>query len=157
MQEINMKQCLMIQTNDKKKFFTHEKNLPQLIAFSKAFNAQISIVQVSNEKEILELEELAPAICEKKSQNKTEYEIVEAKVKIKGNRPIILKRAKIIKNNIKNNLIKGETVSLKELSQKYNTITTACLCNHFKQIRQELENLGYSFIKVGGGKYRIKS
>lgn len=154
-----MKQCLMIQTNDRKKFFTHEKNLPQLIEFSKAFNAQISIVQISDEKDILELEELAPALCEKKPQNKTEYEIIKAKVKTKENRITILKRAKIIKNNIKNNLIQGKIVSLKELTEKYGKyqITTACLCNHFKQIRKELESQGYTFTKVGGGKYKINN
>jgi hypothetical protein len=152
-----MKQCLMIRTNDRKKLFTHEKNLPQLIEFSKAFNAEISIVQISNEKEILELEELAPALCEKRSQNQTEYEIVEIKLKPRESRQTVLKRARYIKNTIRKNLIKGKLVSLKDLSKKYKKykITTACLCNHFKQTRQELENQGYVFIKVGGGKYRL--
>jgi len=152
-----MKQCLMIQTNDRKKFFTHEKNLPQLIEFSKAFNAEISIVQIANEKEILELEELVPALCEKKSQNQTEYEIIEVKLKPREDRQTILKRAKDIKDSIKKNLIEGKIVSLKDLSKKYGKykITTACLCNHFKQTRQELESQGYKFIKVGGGNYKL--
>jgi len=152
-----MKQCLMIRTNDRKKLFTHEKNLPQLIEFSKAFNAEISIVHISNEKEILELEELAPALCEKRSQNQTEYEIIEVKLKPKESRHTVLKRAKCIKNTIKRNLIKGKVVSLKDLSKKYKKykITTACLCNHFKKTRQELEQQGFVFVKVGGGKYKL--
>lgn len=145
----------MILTDDRKKFFTHEKNLPQLVVYSKAFSAEISIVQISNEKEILELEELAPALCEKKSQNKTEYEVVEVKLKPKENRTTILKRAKGIKNTIKTNLIKGKIVSLRDLAKKYDKITTACLCNHFKQIRTELESQGHTFTKIGGGKYKI--
>jgi hypothetical protein len=149
----------MIQTNDRKKFFTHEKNLPQLIEFSKAFNAEISIVQILNEKEILELEELAPALCEKKSQNQTEYEIINLLLKTKEDRHTILKRAKDIKDDIKKSLIKGQIVSLKDLSKKYSKykITTACLCNHFKQTRQELESQGYKCVKVGGGKYKISN
>lgn len=152
-----MKQCLMIRTNDRKKLFTHEKNLPQLIEFSKAFNAEISIVQISNEKEILELEELAPALCEKRSQSQTEYEVVEIKLKPRENRQTVLKRARYIKNTIRRNLIKGKVVSLKDLSKKYKKykVTTACLCNHFKQTRQELEREGCVFVKVGGGKYKL--
>ena len=152
-----MKQCLMICTNDRKKLFTHEKNLPQLIEFSKVFNAEISIVQISNEKEILDLEELAPALCEKRSQNQTEYELIEIKLKPRESRQTVLKRARHIKNTIKRNLIKGKIVSLKDLSKKYKKykVTNACLCNHFKQIRQELERQGYIFAKVGGGKYKL--
>lgn len=152
-----MKQCLMILTDDRKKFFTHEKNLPQLMAYSQAFRAEISVVKISDEKEILDLEELAPALCDKKTQSKTDYEIVEVKLKHKENRLNILKRAKKIKNSIKNSLIKGKIVSLKDLSKKYSKykITTACLCNHFKQIREELKTQGYNFTKIGGGKYKI--
>lgn len=51
--------CLLIETKDKRKFFTHEKNFIQLIEFSKAFNAEISIVKLE-EGSVLELEELAP-------------------------------------------------------------------------------------------------
>ena len=55
--------CLLIQTKDKRKFFTHEKNFVQLIEFSKTFGAEISMVKLE-EGPILELKELAPAICD---------------------------------------------------------------------------------------------
>lgn len=152
-----MKQCLMIETKDKKKFFTYEKNLPQLIEFSKIFGAEISTVQIPPETEILELEELAPALCEKKSQ-KTNYNILEVKLKSKETRRVILSRARKIQKYIQNNLISGKTVSLRELSKHYKKqkLTTACLCNHFKIIRQEMESIGYVFEKIGGGKYKLK-
>jgi len=55
--------CVMIKCKDKRKFFTHKKNLPCLMEFSKIFNAEISVVRVK-EAEILDLPQLAPAICD---------------------------------------------------------------------------------------------
>ncbi len=148
-----MKQCLMIETKDHKKFFTHEKNFPQLIEFSKTFNTEISKVQIPSEVEVLELEELAPAVCEKKSQ-KIEYTILET-IKHRSKRKGILSRAKKIQKHIQQTLLSGKIVSLKELNKKYKGLTSACLCNHFKLTRENLRLQGYGFIKVGGGKYRI--
>lgn len=148
-----MKQCLMIETKDHKKFFTHEKNFPQLIEFSKTFNAEISKVQIPSEAEVLELEELAPAVCEKKSQ-KMEYTVLET-IQHRSKRKGILSRAKKIQKHIQQTLLSGKIVSLKELNKKYKGLTSACLCNHFKLTRESLRVQGYGFIKVGGGKYRI--
>ncbi len=152
-----MKQCLMIKTKDQKKFFTYEKNLPQLIEFSKIFGAEISTVQIPPDTEILELEELAPALCEKKSQ-KADYKILEIKLRPKETRRKILSRAKKIQKYIQRNLVCGKVVSLKNLSKKYKSqkLTSACLCNHFRITRKEMESQGFIFEKVGGGKYRVK-
>lgn len=145
----------MIETRDHKKFFTHEKNFPQLIEFSKTFNAEISRVQIPSETEILELEELAPALCEKKSQN-ADYTVIETKLRHKTSRKNIISRAKKIQLYIKQSLLNGKIVSLKDLRRKYKgQITNACLCNHFKQIRESLGQEGHGFIKIGGGKYKI--
>jgi len=154
--EYNMKQCLMIKTKDHKNFFTHEKNLPQLIEFSRTFNAEISTVQISSEVEVLELEELAPALCEMKSQ-KTDYKILEIKLRPKEDRRKILYRARKIQKHIHDSLIKGKTVSLKGLINKYKNqkLTTACLCNHFKLTRDKMESEGYLFVKTGGGSYKV--
>lgn len=144
----------MIKTKDHKKFFTYEKNFPQLIEFSKTFNAEISKVQIPNEIEVLELEELAPALCEKKSQI-TDYTILEVKLKPKDTRKDILFRSKKIQKYIENKLLNKETVSLKDLTKKFKGITTACLCNHFKLIRNKMALKGLSFTKIGGGKYKL--
>ena len=145
-----MKQCLMIKTKDKKKFFTYERNLPQLIEFSKTFNAEISIVQILSETNILELEELAPALCEKKSQKAT-YKVIEVKLK-----PQKTTNAKKIQSYIKKSLLNGKIVSIKSLKQRFNGLTTACLCNNFKLIRNYLTNQGLSIEKIGQGAYRLK-
>jgi len=152
-----MKLCLMIQMKDNKKFFTHEKNFPQLIEFSKIFNAEISTVQIPNEAEVLDLEELAPALCEKKSQ-KTDYKIIEIKLgPRKKSRKNILSTSKGIQKHIEKSLLKGNVVSLKQLTQKYKELTSACLCIHFRKIRGHLEKQGYTFVKVGGGKYKLNA
>jgi len=150
-----MKQCLMIETKDHKKFFTHEKNFPQLIEFSKTFNAEISKVQIPSEAEVLELEELAPALCEKKSQ-KVQYKLIELKMCHRVTRRKILTRAKKIQKYIIGKLKCGETVTLKGLSKKFKGLTNACLCNHFKLIRENMKTEGYEFVKIGGGSYKTK-
>jgi hypothetical protein len=144
----------MIETKDRKRFFTHEKNFPQLIEFSKTFNAEISKVQIPSEAEVLELEELAPAFCEKKSQ-KVDYKILESKLCHKVTRRKILSRAKKIQGYIEKKLLAGTAVSLKELNCKFKGLTSACLCNHFKQTRWNLQTKGYIFVKEGGGKYKL--
>ena len=55
--------CLLLETKDKRKFFTHEKNFLQLIEFSRTFNAEISVVKME-QTELLDLKDLAPAICD---------------------------------------------------------------------------------------------
>jgi hypothetical protein len=144
----------MIETKDRKTFFTHEKNFPQLIEFSKTFNAEISKVQIPSEAEVLELEELAPALCEKKSQ-KVDYKILELKLCPKITRRKILSRAKKIQTYIHGKLVLGHTVTLKELTKKFKGLTSACLCTHFKLTREKMELEGHLFVKIGGGEYKL--
>lgn len=137
----------MIETKNSKKFFTYEKNLTELIAFSKVFNAQISIVKIPDEVEILDLEEIVPRFCEGSSSKSSNI------IKIK---PKPIKISTEIKNYIKENLIKGNVVSLKDLMNKFKSFTAGYLCNYFTKVRNELTENGYNLIKVGGGKYKVK-
>ncbi len=148
-----MKQCLMIQTNDNKRFFTYEKNLLLLAEFSKTFGAEISIVQIQNDDMVMELEELAPALCEKKSQ-KAKYKIIEVKIKPKSKKEKITQTKKI-REYIYSQFISGNIVSLKELINKYKhcNLTNACLCNNLSIVRNQLKEKG--LVKLGGGKYKI--
>ena len=77
-----MNQCLMIKTKDNKKFFTHEKYFPQLIEFSKTFGAEISIVKIKDNN-ILDINELIPAICNANYKNDESYELVTTKIEQK--------------------------------------------------------------------------
>ena len=74
-----MNQCLMIKTKDNRKFFTHEKYFPQLIEFSKTFGAEISIVKIQDNN-VLDMDELVPAICNANYKNDENYELVTIKM-----------------------------------------------------------------------------
>lgn len=150
--------CLLIETKDKRKFFTHEKNFIQLIEFSKAFSAEISIVKLE-EGSVLELEELAPAICDpgyKKSN--VQYEIIETKMSTEGrSRAEILRVADKVKKYVNEQFQNRNTVSLKELKKKFKRykLTDAALCNHVRRVKSELEKDGFRFLKLGAGQYKV--
>lgn len=151
--------CLLIQTKDKRKFFTHEKNFIQLIEFSKAFNAEISTVKLEKGS-ILELEELAPAICDPEyKKTNIQYEVVEEKMQTKDrSRAETLIVAKKVKKYINEQFEKRNIVSLKELKKKFKQykLTDATFCNHIRRTKLELEKKGFEFSKLNVGQYRIK-
>lgn len=152
-------QCLMIETRDRRKFFTHQKNYPQLIEFSRTFDCEISVVKVK-EAEVLNLVQLAPAICTGTSVKKPDFEIIEVKhSEDKRTRPKILSTAKKIKNYIKELLLQGEVVRLATVSNKFkeDDLTSACFCNHMRSLRKELSAEGIEIERIGHGKYQIKA
>lgn len=73
-----IKKCLMIETPDKKKFFTPEKNYNKLLEFANSFNCEISMVKLE-EGEILDLIPLANAISSKENCQRPKYELLEKK------------------------------------------------------------------------------
>jgi hypothetical protein len=151
--------CLLIQTKDKRKFFTHEKNFIQLIEFSKAFNAEISIVKLEKGS-ILELEELAPAICDPEyKKTNAQYEVIETKIEKKDrSRAETLIIANKVKKHISEQFKKKNVVSLKEVKKKFKQykLTDATLCNHIRKTKLELEKEGFEVSKLNAGQYRLK-
>lgn len=150
--------CLLIQTKDKRKFFTHEKNLVQLIEFSKTFGAEISMVKLE-EGPVLELKELAPAICNPAYKKiKSQYSIIETKLNTNiKSREEILTIANKVKKYISEQFKSRKIVSLKELKKKFqkDNLTNAALCNHIRRVKQDFEKEGIQFTKIGAGEYRI--
>lgn len=150
--------CLLIETKDKRKFFTHEKNFIQLIEFSKAFNAEISIVKIE-EGSILELEELAPALCDPTyKKSKIQYEVIETKISTeKRSRVEILHIADKVKKYVNEQFQSRNTVSLTELKKRFKKykLTDAALCNHVRRVKSELEKQGFKFSKLGAGQYKV--
>lgn len=149
-------QCLLIETKDNRQFLTHEKNFIQLIEFSKHFKANISLVKIDN-GEILDLEQLAPAICNSNyKKNKIDYKVIETKMKCSKIK-IITSNSTKVQKEIKNKFLQREIVSLKEIKKIFKklNLTDATLCNHMKKVREDLCKEGYSFVKLGAGKYRI--
>jgi hypothetical protein len=151
--------CLLIETKDKRKFVTHEKYLPQLIEFSKTFDATISIINAEN-VEILKIEDLVSVICDQNYKNeKIKYEILETKIKkdTKDRREMLSSASKIQKH-IRDKFLAKEIVSLKETKKKFKKLelSDAALCNHIRRVKERFEKDGFKIQKVGGGMYRIQ-
>lgn len=148
--------CLLIETKDKRKFLTHEKNFVQLIEFSKTFNAEMSIVKIAQgEKELLNLEELALAICDQNYQKlQIEYELIETKLGV--DKPNVQKVATKVNKYITDQFTKRMTVSLGDLKKKFkqHNLTDAALCNHVRRAKKQLETKGLSFVKISPGIYK---
>ena len=148
--------CLLIELKDKRKFFTQEKNMPQLLEFCKSFNASMKIVQMSG-GELYDLENLVLAICDPTVKTtKTTYEIIETKINVNKRRET-LTAAKKIQKFITEQFIKRKNVSLKILKQKYKDLglSDAALCNHLKKVKSRLQEQGLNIIKEGAGNYKV--
>ena len=149
-------QYLMLETKDQRRFFTHRKNLPMLIEFSNTFGADISIVK-AKDVDVLELDKLVPAICDANfKQDPSNYQVVEKKIshrkpKEKGN-------ASKIRKYIKDMFLSGELVQLHDVADHFKNcnLSLTCFCNHMSQTRRELQKEGHSFVKIGGGKYKLE-
>ena len=155
-----MNQCLMIKTSDNRRFFTHEKYFPELIEFSKALKAEISIVKIQDDN-ILELEELAPAICNGTYKNNTDYELIaqfkNIKSELPNKREQTLARAAKIKNYIENRLLNEKNISFNNVLQEFldYKLNKATISNHIARVKSKLEAKGYKIERIGKGKYRL--
>jgi len=151
------RKCLMIELKDKRKFFTDKKNYNQLIEFSKAFDAEMSIVRT--DEEVLDLISLANSVCDDSTQiKKPSFEILEVRVpRISRCRSKMRHDAKIIRRWIKKQLLKGKIVRLSDLAQRYKryNLSLACFCNHFTAVRKQLIEEGYEIKKVKRGEYQL--
>jgi hypothetical protein len=73
--------CLLLETSDKKKFFTLIGNHKQLKEYCRAFGAKMYVVKAEIEKsDVLDLAKLVPALCDKNYKcRKIDFEILENK------------------------------------------------------------------------------
>jgi hypothetical protein len=79
----------MIETKDDRKFLTYQKNYKYLIEYVKTFNAKLYVVNIDKNQQVLDLNKLVPALCDKNYKiKKFNFEIVEAK----SNRKIKIKK-----------------------------------------------------------------
>lgn len=157
--EENKMKCLMLETQNNRRFFTYQGNFNQLREFAKVFSAAIYWVEVSNRKDILNLEQLAPAFCDQTYKPSTaKFKILKLKTDSPPRgRLSILQHAEHIHTFIVNKFMAKEIVSLRELKETFKnfSLSDAALCNHVRRVKQELLTRGYEIKKVGGGKYMI--
>jgi hypothetical protein len=75
----------MIETPDKKRFFTHKKNYNQILDFANSFNCEISTVKLED-GEVLDLVPLAEAISNQQTCKRPKFEVIELNKPRKYNR-----------------------------------------------------------------------
>lgn len=148
--------CLLVQTSDNRKFFTHEKNYDQLVEFANICNAQIALVNVQ-EAEVLDLGSLASAISNTsfETTEQPQYELIETK--LEKTKKKTHRYTEDIRKHIASKFDSGEVVNLQELVEmfKHTGTSLSCLCNHVTQARKLLESHGRMVKKVGAGKYQL--
>jgi len=124
--------------------------------FSKTFDAQISIVKTRETP--IDLLEIAENMCNTQLEiHKPSYELLEVKVERKKPRKQLRENAEIIRDWIKEKLLNGEPVRLKDLSEKFACydLTLSAFSNHFTAVKKELTKKGYEVKKIGQGKYQL--
>jgi hypothetical protein len=153
----------MIKTKDKRRFFTHENHYPDLIQFSQAMGAEISVVK-TEENFILDISELPTAICSQNYVSPNNYELLETTpIKYQpvksSKRQNMLRLAKEVREFIKIELINNGTISHKKIQrefQKYD-LSYARICNYLKLVCDELIDAGYVIKHIKRGEYQLLS
>jgi hypothetical protein len=152
--------CLLIETKDKRKFFTSKKNLMQLNEFSKTFDSNIFIVEIQKGK-LLELDELAAALCNAEYMaDGYDYKVIN-QIKTKKVKEKTSQKTNIgskIEEFITKELIARKPISIKKVKSKFKkyTISDATVYNKLKKAKLDLEKKGFKFLKVKTGVYKAK-
>lgn len=151
----------MIELNNSRRLFTRKSNYPQLIEFSKTFGAEVSVVKVKEETEVLDLQEIPKAICSEDSPQHTPvFEIVETRLSKRrfDDRKTMLKRAERIRNHIQKRFLQGKVVKLKNIKKQYRQygLTSSTFSNHLREVRKELSGIGHVVEKLKAGEYRLQ-
>lgn len=161
MKTIKKGECLMIELGDQRRLFTRKNNYPQLVEFSKTFGAEVSVVKVKEETEVLDLQEIPKAICsEEKPHHTPNVEVVETRLSRRKleDRKTMLKRAERIRNYIQKRFLQGKVVKLKNVKKQYKQydLTSSTFSKHLRDVRKELSESGHVIEKLKSGEYRMK-
>jgi len=153
--------CLMLKMDDNRHFFTELGNFPQLIEFSKAQNAEVSVVKPKEEVQVLALPALAKSLCDPNYKVlEPKYDLVERKIThLAGKTPRqrLLAQALEIRQFIEQTLEAGDIVSLQNLSERFKhySLGEAALRKHLTYARLKFGKMGRQVDKVGVGAYQI--
>jgi hypothetical protein len=139
----------MIETKDKRRFFTSKSNFLQLNEFIKVFKPNVFIVEMKK-GELLDIEDLANLLCdtEYKKDHDILYEVVK-EVKIDQNKNSKIDTQKI-REFIKKELINKKTISLKRVKERFKKydLSDSTYYNQIKAVKTELSSRGFKFVKM---------
>jgi len=128
--------CILLETKDKRKFFTYEKNLDSIQSFIQIFEVDVKKVKLKKGK-ILEIKDLIDCICNiSNKKEELEYEIIEEPIQ-KSN-----KKSTTIRNFIYYQLLNNKKLSVKELKEKFKNynLCDATFYNYLKKTKELLKN-----------------
>lgn len=157
--------CLLVKTVDNRHFFTALDNFPQLIEFSKAQNAEVSVVKPHDPVRVLTLPDLAKSLCDPNyNVFHTNYELIEKRIGVISNtgsnklpRQKLIAQAREIREHIEKVLMDGKQISLENLGQKFAeyNLGDAAIRKHLTFVRLKLAKDGYAVSKVSVGTYKL--
>ena len=138
--------CLMLETTDKRRFFTYQKNYDRLVEFAQVFGGEISVVNV-RKADILDLQALVPALCNPEPQERSRYELVSKKVKGQT----VFQVAKKVRDSVRKDFLAGKVVELNKTHKRFSRygLSLSTVCNHVSVVRKELAAKGIGYIDAG--------
>ena len=167
--------CLLLKTKDDRQFFTPTENFRQLIEFSRTFGAEISVIRSTAENlPILQLDELAPAICNKEYhppkigdieilEPSVTEDIIDQYVEKTSRKKTIRKSrkemAEQIREHIRKTLLDGKIIDVRSLAKKFSEfhLNIVTFSNHIRYMRDLLKKEGYNVVRIGVGQYYMVS
>lgn len=147
-----MVECVLFK-HEEQIIFTSKKNLPKIINFVETTQGEIFLAQTEKEN-ILDLKQLVKATCNPEYKPPhNNYKIIKKITCLDKYRK--LSKSLEIKNTIFEQFFSGDSVSLKNLKNKFK-IPTPSLCNYLSFVRKDLEKKGFNIKKEGSSYQLIK-
>lgn len=156
-------QCLMIELDEERRYFTDEENLPQLLEFCKSFDLKMYVVQ-AKEVTLIDIMGLPKIVCEGKKTPSIEFKVIQnvlpfdpaISIPVVRNRSHAIKTAKAIREKIRSRFLLGEAVSKDMLEEEFpeDSIPSSSFALHVRTIRKELEEQGYTFERISPSCYK---
>lgn len=150
---------LMIQTPNKKKYFTEVVNLPKLVKFAQIYGAELSLVE-SPEVETIPFETLATAFCDESYHTPRCRNIKVLRQiypEVTRERSTMIENARLIRKFIRSKLQRKEVLQVKDVKYKFGKLklSAPCISNHITAIRREMKKSGLDVIRIKAGSYRL--
>jgi hypothetical protein len=148
-----VKKCLLLRFPDNREVFTHERYYFTLLEFAKNFNVKIISVE-ADYPNLLHPKDIAKVFCDK---NEEEYSTCSYRI-LKNNqendRKKMLKTVFDIRSYIEEQLLQGNTITIKDLFHKY-SIAVSTIYRHLAHVKEKLQKSGKNVEKISTGCYRV--
>jgi hypothetical protein len=137
--------CILIETNDNRKFLVAKEDIPNLKEYLKTFKAKTKKVK-ANPKDVISLSRLAKDICDNtKGKSELKYEEIKTQKE----------KSPKIKELIEKKLLSNEIVSISKIkSDLNNEFADQTVYYHLRNVKNKLQKKGITIIKIKKGEYK---